>query len=169
MNISLNAWGKRGFLFLASPIGYLQSFAPPAKFLATPLVRNVAIQLFEHLLVTEIWNWELGIALRNDEILTLRYLWFRRFKGPDVTVILSFQTCIETIIHAGPESAFDSPFILNSLFASLLSGTGWVGALKLTLSPDAGNPRYATGIRDSPGCRFSCEKTLVAQNYLINV
>jgi len=29
--------------FLASLIGYLQSFPPPSNFLATPLVRNVAI------------------------------------------------------------------------------------------------------------------------------
>ena len=33
VNISLNSWGKQDLRFLDSPIGYLQSFAPPPKFL----------------------------------------------------------------------------------------------------------------------------------------
>jgi len=46
---------------------------------------------------------------------------------------------------AGPESAFDAPFVPYSFFASLLPRTGWVGgAPKLSLPPGAGNPRYAT-------------------------
>jgi len=36
------------------------------------------------------------------------------------------------------------PFTPNSFFASVLPRTDWVGAPKLTLSPRAGNLRYAT-------------------------
>jgi len=50
----------------------------------------------------------------------------------------------------GARVSFRQPFIFNSLFASMLSGTGWVGGGAQTdFTPGSGNPRYAAGIRDS--------------------
>jgi len=45
----------------------------------------------------------------------------------------------------GP-SQVSTPFTPNSFFASMLPQKGWVGASKLTLSPSAENPRYATDL-----------------------
>jgi len=43
--------------------------------------------------------------------------------------------------------SFRCLFTPNSLFASILPWTGWVGAQKQTLFPGAGTPRYATVYR----------------------
>jgi len=64
---------------------------------------------------------------------------WRRFR--DVTVIWSFLMGLETTV-CGARVSFRHPFTLNSLFASMLSEKGWLGARKLTLSPGAGNHRY---------------------------
>ena len=48
-------------------------------------------------------------------------------------------------MRRGARVSFRRPFTSNSVFASILppGRAGW-GAPKLTLSPGAGNPRYAT-------------------------
>jgi len=65
--------------------------------------------------------------------MTKRFLCFSRLRRNDV----------ETSIY-GARVSFRPPFTPNSLFASMLPRTVWVGAPKLTLFPDTGNPRYAT-------------------------
>jgi len=61
----------------------------------------------------------------------------------DATVIWNFQTSLETTI-CEVRLSFRCPLTPNSFFASVLPRTDWVVALKLTLPPGAGNPRYAT-------------------------
>ena len=72
-------------------------------------------------------------------ILKIQRSW-RQFH--DITVIWSLLTRRETTI-CGTWVSFRHPFTPNSLFASVLAWTSWVGAPKLTLSPRTGNPRYS--------------------------
>ena len=67
---------------------------------------------------------------------------WRQFR--DVIIIWSFLAGLETTILWGP-SQLSTPIYSQSLFASMLPRTDWVVALKLSLSPGAGNPRYSTG------------------------
>jgi len=68
----------------------------------------------------------------------------------DVTITGSFQTVLETTICRllqGP-SHLSTPFYYQLIlrFNAAMNGLG--GGVKLSLPPGAGNPRYATTLRD---------------------
>jgi len=104
--------------------------------------RNTTVRVFNRDL-----KYKVGIS-ETIRFLTLRQLiisklqWHRR-QIHDVTVIWNDQMGLVTTI-CGARVSFWRPVTTNTLFASTLPRTGWVGAPKLTLSPGAGNPRCTT-------------------------